>query len=490
MGALRLPTSHAVEGEVTRPRINPAPNPVPHMKTHPLLLATFLSAALTSQHVRSAENTNWPQWRGPQFDGTAPGATPPVVFNETTNLKWKIKLPGNGASTPIVWGNLVFIQTAIPTGKKTEESKAGDQPAEAPPPDRPGEDRGRRPGGGGGMRGIKPTEIFQFTILCIDRTSGATIWQKSLREELPHEGHHRDHGFSSHSPVTDGQHVYAWFGSRGLHCLDMEGNVKWSKDLGKMQTRNAFGEGTSPALSGDIIVINWDHEGDDFIAAFNKFDGREIWRQPRSEATTWTTPLIVEHEGKKQVIVSAADRIRSYALETGKEIWSCGGMTANVIPTPIVKDGILYAISGFRGASLLAIKLGGTGDLTGTEAVVWQHDKRTPYVPSPLLADGRLYFHSGNEAFLSIFDAREGKALLEAERIPGMSGIYASPVAANGHVYFTGRDGTVVVAKSGDKLEVLATNKLDEAFEASPAIAGTELFLRGHSALYCFSEKK
>lgn len=408
-------------------------------------------------------------------------------------MKWKIKLPGSGASTPIVWGDRIFVQTAIPAGKKAEEAKPEAAPAPPPPPP-PGEGRegGRRrggPGGGGGGGGT-PSEVHQFVLLCLDRATGATVWQKTVREEVPHEGHHRDHGFSSHSPVTDGTHVYAWFGSRGLHCLDMKGEIKWSKDLGKMKTRNGFGEGSSPALDGDTIVVNWDHEGEDFVVAFNKNTGDEKWRQPRDEETTWVTPLIVEHEGKKQVIVSATKRIRSYDLESGREIWSCGGMTANCIPTPIAKDGVLYAISGFRGAALLAIKLGRTGDLTGTDAVLWKHEKRTPYVPSAVLTGGRLYFHSGNDAYLSIFDTKGGKALLEAERIPGMSGIYSSPVAAAGHVYFTGRDGAVVVAKESDKMDIVHTAKLNEAFEASPAIVGGELFLRGHSTLYCFAEKK
>lgn len=455
------------------------------MKAHPPLLALVVSL-LTP--LTAAAEAHWPQWRGPAFDGTAPQTSPPVTWSETSNVLWKKEIPGSGAGTPVIWGDKVFLQTAIPTGKKVEAPAPAAVPEAPPPP--AGEGRRRRGGPGGGMRGEKPTEVHRFDMLCLDRHSGKVLWQKTLREEVPHEGHHRDHGLCSHSPVTDGRHVFAWLGSRGLHCLDLDGNVKWSKDLGKMQTRNSFGEGTSPALSGDTIVINWDHEGEDFIAAFNTKDGSERWRQKREEETTWTTPLIVEHEGKKQVIVSATTRIRSYELETGKEIWNCGGMTGNVVPTPIVKDGILYAISGFRGAALLAIKLGRTGDLTDTDAVLWKHEKRTPYVPSPLLLGDRLYFHSGNDAYLTIMDIKTGKPVLDAERIPGLSGIYSSPVAAAGHVYLTGRDGTVVVMKAGDKLDIVATNKLDEAFEASPAFAGSQLFLRGHRTLYCLGEKK
>lgn len=455
------------------------------------VLSGLLSSLALTCGLHAAESANWPQWRGPECTGTAPSANPPVEFSESSNIKWKIKLPGSGASTPIIWENKIFIQTAISTGKKPAGSTTPEAKPAEPPPAPP--EPGRGPGGrrGGGMRGAKPTEIQQFALLCFDRGNGKPLWQKTLREELPHEGHHPDHGYSSHSPVTDGTHVYAWFGSRGLHCLDMDGNVKWSKDLGKMQTRNGFGEGSSPALSGDIIVVNWDHEGADFVAAFNKKTGDEIWRQPRDENTTWTTPLIVEHGGKKQVIVSASTRIRSYDLASGKEIWSCAGMTANVIPTPLVSGDTVYVTSGFMGAALLAIKLGSTGDLTGTPAITWQHAKRTPYVPSPLLANGRLYFYSGNKAELSCFDAKTGKPFIEAERVPGIGsiGVYSSPVAAADRVYLTGRDGTVVVVKQADKLEVLATNKLDEAFEASPAISGKELYLRGHNALYCIAEK-
>jgi outer membrane protein assembly factor BamB len=434
-----------------------------------LLLSLFTSAVWAGA---------WSSWRGPQHDGTAPGAKPPVKFDEKTNLKWKVEVPGSGASTPIVSGGRVFVQTAVPTGRKVEGAKpAGEEESGG---------GGRR---GGGLRGVDPVEEYRFAVLCLDRETGKVLWDRTVREELPHEGHHRDHGFSSHSPVTDGEHVYAWFGSRGLYCLGMDGTVKWSKDLGKMRTRNGFGEGTSPALSGDILVVNWDHEGEDFVAAFHRSDGRELWRQARDEETTWTTPLIVEHGGKRQVVVAATKRIRSYDLETGREVWSCGGLTGNVVPTPVAADGVVYALSGFRGAALLAIRLGGSGDLTETESVLWRHEKRTPYVPSAVLAGGKLYFHSGNDAYLSIVEAKDGRVLLEAERIPGMSGIYASPVAAGGHLYFTGRDGVVVVAKQSDRLEVVATNRLEEAFEASPAVAGNEIFLRGHRAVYCFSEK-
>lgn len=469
---------------------------------HVWLRATALAAA--------PGQTEWPQWRGPTTSGVAPKANPPTQWSESQNIRWKIALPGKGTGTPIIVGNQIFLQAAIPTGKKGEstaeknEASASPAPTPAPAPaqaegERPRADRdggeggGRRRGGGGGGRGggrvEKPTEFQQFSLLAYDRTSGALQWQKSVREEVPHEGHHPDHGFASHTPITDGELVFGWFGSRGLHCFDTKGNLKWQKDLGKQRTANGFGEGNSPALHGNILVVNWDHEGEDFIVAFDKTSGRELWRTPREEKTTWTTPLIVMHEGKTQVIVCASNRIRSYELETGKQLWECGGMTANVIPTPVSDFGLLYAISGFRGNSLLAIQLGKSGDLTDTDAIVWRHAKSTPYVPSPLLYGQRLYFTSGNNAILSCFNAKSGKALYTEQRVEGPGGFYASPVAAHGRVYLVGRNGTSVVLKDSDQYEVLATNTLADKFDASPAIAGNDLFLRGHQHLYCIGEK-
>jgi outer membrane protein assembly factor BamB len=325
--------------------------------------------------------------------------------------------------------------------------------------------------------------------MCIDRETGNTVWQKVAKEEIPHESHHRDHGFSSYSPVTDGTHVWAYFGSRGLHCFDMQGNPKWQKELGKMQTKLSFGEGNSPALHGDTIVVNWDHEGADFIVALNKVSGDELWRTPRDEETTWSTPLIVEHEAQAQVITTATKKVRSYDLKTGKQIWEAPGLTANVIPSPVAANGVVYVMSGFRGYMLMAIKLGKTGDLTGTGAILWTHKRATPYVPSPLLSGNRLYFFAGNSGRLSCFDVKSGKALYENERVEGLENVYASPVAAGGRVYLVGRNGVCVVIKDADKLEVLATNSIGEPVDASPAIVGNQMIVRGKENLYCIAEK-
>jgi outer membrane protein assembly factor BamB len=456
-----------------------------------LIAGSVLSAA-------TSNDQNWPQWRGPLANGLAPEGNPPLTWSETSNVKWKVKLPGRGSATPIVWGDRIFIQTAIATGQKAEAAATPAEPP-APPPPRP-EGRGKRPDGkrpeggpggrgGGGMSTSAPAESYHFVLLCLDRKTGQIQWQKTLQDVVPHEGHHRADGtFASASPMTDGTSVFAFFGSRGLHCLDLQGNVKWQKDLGRMRTKMSFGEGASPVLFEDRIILNWDHEGEDFIVALDKTTGRELWRQSREEDTAWATPFVVSHGGKTQVITTATRKIRSYDVATGKLLWECAGMTANAIPTPVSADGIVYATSGFRGSALLAIRLDRTGDLTGTDAIVWSHQHNTPYVPSPLLYEGRLFFFGVNSAILSACDAKTGRLLIEAQRIPGMQSVYASPVGASGRVYVIGRDGVGAVIKLGDSLEVLATNRLDEKFDASPAIVGREIFLRGREHLYCLAE--
>ncbi len=425
-----------------------------------------------------AQSEHWPQWRGPTANGVSQGE-PPLEWSESKNVKWKAKIPGFGTSTPIIWGDQVFIATAVPSGKKSETKKKEVDAGE--------KNEGGRRGGFGGEPA--PDEAYQFTLISYDRKTGKVLWQKIAREEKPHEGHHKDHGFASASPITDGKHVLAYFGSRGLYCYDMEGNLKWEKDFGDMQTRNGFGEGSSAALDGNIIVVLWDHEGDDFILALDKTTGKELWRQKRDEPTGWCTPLIVDHKGEKQVVVNGSNKVRTYALKTGILLWECSGQTLNAIPTPVADKDTVYITSGFRGNALQAIALGRSGDLSGTDAIRWSHNKSTPYVPSPLVVDDFLYLIAENKGVISCFDKKTGTSYYEYERIEGLYGVYASPVAAQDRIYVLGREGSCVVLKKGPKLEVLATNKLDDKTDASLAIVGKEVFVRGHQHLYCIAEK-
>jgi len=479
------------------------------------LLALALS--LQSASTKSNADQYWPQWRGPSQTGVAPTANPPTAWSESENIKWKVSLPGSGNATPIIWGDQIFIQAAIATGKKTEPAKSeaatppgagADGPRSGgPPPGGPGPDGrgpspdgkgpggpppgGRGPDGGRGrIGGPPPSEIEQFVLICIDRKTGKTLWQQVAKEELPHEGFREGDGsFASPSGLTDGKNVYAYFGSHGLYCYDMSGKLQWSQDFGKMRIAMGFGEGSSPTLYKDTLIVNWDNEDGSFITALDKYTGKTLWKEKREEHTSWATPLVVEHDGKAEVVTAATGKIRSYDISTGKLLWECGGLTRNVIPSPVADADKVYCISGFQGSSLLAIKLGGSGDLTGSESIAWTHKKSTPYVPSPLLYNDKLYFYAVNNGRISCLDSKSGNVLIDAEPLDDLSGVYASPLGAAGKVYLPGRNGVTVVLKQSDKLEKLATNKLDDKFDASPAAVGKELFLRGRQNLYCIAEK-
>jgi len=392
----------------------------------------------------------WPQWRGPLLTGAALQGDPPLTWSETKNVKWKVGIPGSGSGTPVIWGDSIFVLTAVPSPKGAS--------------------------------------VLQFTILAVSRKDGKTLWQRVLREERPHEGTHATGSFASASALTDGEHVYAFFGSRGLYALDMKGNVKWEKDLGDMTIKMGFGEAASPALHGDRLVVNWDHEGESFIVALDKRTGKEVWRQPREEATSWSTPLVVVVGGKAQVITSATSRVRSYDLATGALVWQASGMTANVIPMPVHSDGLLFLTSGFRGNALLAVRLSeAKGDITNSPAIVWRYDRDTPYVPSPLLIGGQLYILKSNNGILTAFDAATGKKLYGEQRLEGVPNVYASPLGVAGRVYIAGREGGMAVVQQGPEFKQLAANQLDDGFDASPVVVDNELYLRGKKFLYRIS---
>ena len=434
-----------------------------------------ISAFLWGTDANPDVEKNWHQWRGPHASGVAPHGDPPIEWSENKNIRWKTAIPGHGHATPIVWDDTIFVTSAVKTGQQVELA-----PIEEP--------RGRR---GRRGRSAAPSSAHQFVIFAINRSDGSIRWQQTAREEVPHEGTHQTGSWAANSPVTDGEHVYAYFGSRGLYCYDMEGNLQWAKDLGNMSTRRSFGEGSSPALYGNAIIINWDHEGDSFIVALDKRTGEELWKVDRDEMTSWATPIVVEHNGTPQVIVNATHRTRGYDLATGKTLWECGGMTANTIPSPVTANGIVYVTSGFRGNALQAIRLDDAkGDITGGAAVVWDYGRDTPYVPSPLLYGDTLYFLKHNRGMLSAFNASTGEAYYGPERLEGISDVYASPVGAADRIYIADRDGVTLVIKHGSTFEVLAENVLNDGFNASPVIVGKEIFLRGNKSLYCIARVK
>lgn len=431
-----------------------------------LAISVPLSAAYADDFAELCAR-NWHQWRGPNADGVAPHGNPPLKWDEKTNVKWKVAIPGEGSATPIVWQEKVFLLTAEKTGK-IDETKT--------PPGK----QEKRPFGI-----TYPNAFYRFLVICLDRRTGKVLWRKTAREAVPPEGRHPDNNYASASPTTDGKYVYASFGSNGIYCYDLDGKKIWETDLGDMKTRRSFGGGSSPVIHGDSLVVNWDHDGPSFIAVLDAKTGKVRWKRKRDEVSAWATPAVVEHDGKTQVITNASKRVRSYDLKTGKLLWECGGQVFNVAPSPVVKDGVVYCMSGYRGSAAFALPLDETGDLTGSDKILWSLKRDTPYVSSPLVYGGLVYFTKSLFGVLSVADARTGKIVYGPTRLPGIGRVYASPAAAAGRVYLQGRGGQTLVLKHGRKFEVLAKNKLDDYTDASPVIVERQIFLRGLKHLYC-----
>ena len=412
---------------------------------------------------------SWPQWRGPLASGVAPSANPPTEWSENKNVRWKIPLPGKGHSTPIIWGDRVFLTTAIPHGD-------------------PVKPRFVRPGA---HDNLATTYEHEFVVLALDRKTGKILCQKAVHKQIPHEAGHVTASLASASPVTDGKHVFAAFGSYGIYCVDMDGKLIWKKNLGEMHTKHGHGEGSSPALHGDTLIVTWDQEENSCLFALDTRNGSVRWRVVRAEDTSWATPIVVEHGGKAQVIVPGTNRLRGYDLATGAVLWECAGLSSNIVASPVAAGGFVYAGSSYDTRNLLAIRLDGAkGDITETKQVVWSRRRGCPYVPSPLLYGDSLYTTQHYQGIISRIDVKTGDDQGGPFRLDAIDSLYASPVGAAGRIYFTSRDGVTQVMSHGDKEpKSLAVNRLDDTFSASAAIAGRELYLRGERWLYCIAEK-
>ena len=433
-----------------------------------LLVSLTISSSGRLNDVQGAKN--WHQWRGPEANGVSRTATPPMTWSESENIRWKVPIDGRGVSSPVVWGNKIFLLSSVNTGEvDTSLPKPEDQPER--------------------VFGIKhPNTKYSFVVLCLDRKTGKEIWRRVATDLVPHEGHHKDNSFASASPFTDGKRLYCWFGSAGLYCFDLDGEKLWSKDLGRAKVGASLGEGCSPVVHDNKVIILRDHKGQSTIEALDATSGAPLWKKERDEPNGWSTPLIVPYQGKTQVITCGDNLVRSYDLESGAIIWQCGGLSQNTIPCPVTDGERVYCMSGYSGYSLLALPLSAKGDITGSEEIVWSKSKNTPYIPSPILYDGMLGFLKSNQSFYSVLDAKTGNELIGSTRLPSVANVYSSPVGAAGRVYLTGRNGVTLVLKRGKEFEVLATNKLDDEFRASAALVGKQMLLRGSQYLYCIEE--
>ena len=428
------------------------------------LIVLLLLCAQTVDAFQAGDQESWPSWRGPTMDGRASAsAQPPTKWSEDEQISWKIKLPGLGNSTPSVWDGKVILTFTRPTGRKIAQPEATEQ----------------------GNKKKKPNEFHELVVAAYDLESGANLWETTVAEKVPNEMGHHTSSYASASTVTDGKKIYAFYGSLGLYAVDMEGNKLWARELPSMTTVAGFGEGASPALAENILVIPWDEEGQSFIAGINTETGKDIWHVDRATDSAWTSPLIVKDGDRSVIVTSATKTTHAYDLKSGGEVWRCGGMSSNPTASPVANDNVVFIGNSYRGNVVQAIRFAGaSGDLTGTENVLWTHKKSASYVPTPVVTDDKLYFLKGSEGILNCLDAKTGDVVFPRKRL-GIKNVHASPMVAAGRIYVSSREGDTVVLDLGNDCNVLATNHLNDVFDASPVAIGEKLLLRGRSNLYC-----
>jgi outer membrane protein assembly factor BamB len=436
------------------------------------LFVVAASFAPASSAAAAATDANWPQWRGPESSGVSTEKNLPTEWSSTKNIKWKTPLPGRGHSSPIVWGNKVFLTTAI-EGEVVPGAKATTHIIEG--------EVFKHPDSVGGDR--KHT----FKVFCLDKETGKLLWERTAYEGTPYDDRHRKGSFASSTPATDGRNVYAFFGSEGLYCYDMNGRLVWKASLGKLGTIG-MGTGTSPVLYQDFVILQCDEEEGkaSFIVALDKKSGREIWRTPRKVQASWSTPILVRTARRMELIASGNEAVISYDPATGKELWRSKGVDSNAIPTPVAGNETVFIVAGFPVKIAMAIRLGGAGTLSDS-SILWQYAKGTAYVPSPILYNDYLYLTT-DRGILTCLDAKTGKVIYEGGRVPIPATFTASPVAFDGKILLTSEDGDTFIIKAGPQHEVLRTNSLDEPVYASPALADGKIFIRGEKNLYCIGK--
>jgi len=429
--------------------------------------AAILFAAMVSSVAAADEN--WLHWRGPDANGSASAsARPPVQWDKQTGIRWTAELPGTGTSTPVVVGNRIYVTSAVETDRAGESATPQQETSKTVP----------------------PAVYYEFVVTCINRQDGKEIWQKVLTEAVPHEGHHPTHTYAAGSPTSDGERLYVSFGSFGIFALTLDGEPLWKRDLGDMKTRYGWGEAVSPTLADGKLIINWDQETGAYVTALDAASGATLWKTDRSdEVTSWNTPLVVDAQGQRLAVLNGTGFAAAYNVENGKQVWKCGGQTVNAIPSPVRYRDTVICMSGYRGAFAAAIPIDAQGDVTGSDTLHWTWQQGTPYVPSPLLSGDRLFFTSGNRDILTCLNAETGEPIASRMRLSGVQSMYASGLAANGHLYFVGRGGTTVVLKDDESLETVAVNALDDTIDASPIAVGDDLLLRSWTKLYCLTSE-
>ncbi len=443
-----------------------------------ILVLVVLTLVSSSKLSAATSISNWPQWRGPESQGVSNDKNLPTEWSETKNVLWKTAIPGLGYSQPIIWDKKVFLTTAIEGGPAPANHK--------PPTHMLGDKEFKHPEWYGSDK------LHAFKVLCLDRDSGKVLWEKTSYEGVVYDHRHKRGTYAAPTPVTDGRYVIAYFGSEGVYCYDFNGKLVWQKKLGGINTFG-MGVGTSPVLHDNLVILICDQSlgvpKDSFMVALDKKTGKEVWRVTRPIQGSWATPVIVKNAGRAELITSGNEFLISYDPATGKEIWRAGGLKSHAIATPVVGHGLAVLTSGYPAKVVTAVRLGGSGNLDGTDKIAWRYNKGTAYVPSPILYGDYVYLMS-DAGILTCLNAKTGEVVYEGGRVPVATKFYgASPVAFDGKILLTSDDGETFVIKAGPKHEVLGQNSIGEPCRTSIAIADGKLFIRGEKHLYCISDK-
>lgn len=436
-------------------------------------LAAVVLLSCLHEMLSAQTQEHWPQFRGPDARGVASGPNLPDRWSARENIAWKTDVPGRGWSSPIAWGDRVYLTTAVNSGE-LEKPKKGLYFG------------GNRP---------EPREArLDYKVLCLDLASGKKLWEQSVHQGPASSPIHLKNSFASETPVTDGQRVYAYFGNQGLHCLDREGNLVWSRPFEPRTTRNGWGTASSPVLHGDRLYVVNDNDQESYLLCLDKRTGKDVWRVVRDEKSNWATPFIWRNDRRTEIVTSGTGKVRSYDLE-GKLLWWFTGMSSITIGTPYADQGLLYVSSGYVNDSqrpLYAIRAGASGDIslvsdqTGNEFIAWCQPKAAPYNPTTLVYDGRLYVLY-DRSLIACFRARTGEPVYERRRLPEGRHFTASPWAYDGKIFCLNEDGITFVLRAGDKFELLHTNALadDDMCMATPATVGDRLLIRTSERVYC-----
>ncbi|MHC4692435.1 MAG: outer membrane protein assembly factor BamB family protein [Planctomycetota bacterium] len=444
------------------------------------MLRLFLTICLLVTESHAGQN--WPSFRGTSASGIMEDFNTPVKWDieESLNVRWKIKIPGLGHSSPAIWGDRVFVTTAV-----KDEGQAR-----------------LKVGLYGDVKSEKEENNFSWRLYCIDKSSGKILWHRESYKGKPRVKRHPKSSHANATACTNGKYVVAFFGSEGMYCYDMEGKLKWKKDLGTLDwgyfrmPAAQWGGGSSPIIYKQMVIIQCDVQKDSFIAAFNLRDGNQLWKTPRDEVPTWGTPTVYSGGKHSQIIVNGYKHIGGYAIETGKEIWKMKGGGDIPVPTPIVAHNLIYITNSHgRMSPIYAVNVSATGDISlakeasSNQYVAWSYSKGGNYMPTPIVYNEHLYCGS-DRGVLSCYEAKTGQLKYREKLASGSVAFSASPVAADGKIYFTAEKGEIFVVEAGPEFKLLNVNKMGETCMATPAISQGTIFFRTRHQLAAVAENK